>query len=99
MNACKLILEYFYPYFFLKRFFTPTIEAIKKKSNMYVLVLCNGGYDGLGKERTLEMAKAASYMGFKGHKVIDDPRNLDGPVIWPADIVKEHLENYLKEKK
>ena len=66
---------------------------------MYVLVLCNGGYDGLGKERTKEMANAAKFMGFKGHKVIDDSRNKDGPVIWPADIVKEHLEAYLKEKK
>jgi hypothetical protein len=54
-------------------------------------VLCNGGYDGLGKERTIEMAKAAKHMGFKGHKVIDDAKNKDGPVIWPADAVIEHI--------
>ena len=62
-------------------------------------MLCNGGYDGLGKERTIEMAKAAKYMGFKGHKIIDDTKNKDGPVIWPADVVKEHVEAYLEEKK
>jgi N-acetylglucosaminylphosphatidylinositol deacetylase len=82
----------------LIRFFTPTIEAMKEKSNLYILVLCNGGYDGLGKERTVEMARAAKHMGFRGHKVIDDVRNKDGPVIWSADIVQEHIETYLQER-
>ena len=71
---------------------------MKDKCNLYILVLCNGGYDGLGAERTLEMARAAKHMGFRGHKVIDDTRNKDGPVIWPADIVQEHIETHLKER-
>merc|ERR1712086_208148 len=60
-------------------FFTPTIEEMKKKSNLFLLVLTNGGYDGLGKERTEEMAVAAKYMGFTNHKVLDDKRIPDGP--------------------
>lgn len=36
-------------------FFTPTIEAMKKESDLYILVLSNGGYDGLGKIRQKEM--------------------------------------------
>ena len=40
-------------------FFTPTIYALKEKSNLYLLVLSNGGYDGLGKIREKEMEKAA----------------------------------------
>lgn len=40
-------------------FFTPTIRSLKQSCNLYILVLCNGGYDGLGKERTVEMARAA----------------------------------------
>ena len=42
-------------------FFTPTIYAMNKaKSNLYLLVLSNGGYDGLGKIREKEMEKAAA---------------------------------------
>ena len=64
---------------FINRFFTPTIEEMKKKSNLFLLVLTNGGYDGLGKERTEEMAAASKYMGFTNHIVLNDKRIPDGP--------------------
>jgi len=47
------------------RFFTPTIAALKGKCKLYLLVLSNGGYDGLGKIRENEMDLAANYMGFE----------------------------------
>ena len=30
-------------------FFAPAIEYLKQNSNLFLLVLSNGGYDGLGK--------------------------------------------------
>lgn len=55
---------------------------MKKESSLSILVLSNGGYDGLGKVRAKEMDKAASAMGFKECTVIDDPRIPDGPHRW-----------------
>ena len=83
------------------RFFTPTIHAMKETSNLYILVLSNGGYDGLGKIREKEMEKAAKYMGFKGCDVVDDKEIPDGPWKWELDGVvrniKEHIEKKAKE--
>jgi N-acetylglucosaminylphosphatidylinositol deacetylase len=60
-------------------FFTPTVHAMREQSNLHILVLSNGGYDGLGKIREKEMEKAAEYLGFKDFKVVDDKEILDGP--------------------
>merc|ERR1719329_1608409 len=60
-------------------FFTPTIHAMRKTSNLYLLVLSNGGYDGLGKEREKEMCMASKHMGFIDYEVIDDEKIPDGP--------------------
>ena len=50
-------------------FFSPTVLGMQEDrgSNLYLLVISNGGYDGLGLERTREMMHAASHMGFAGH--------------------------------
>ena len=70
MSACK---SYIYLSSNLNcRFFTPTIEAMKQNQNLYILVLSNGGYDGLGKIREKEMEKAANYMGFKDFHIVGD---------------------------
>ena len=45
---------------------------MKRNQNLYILVLSNGNYDGLGKIREKEMEKAAKYMGFKDFHVVDD---------------------------
>lgn len=76
-------------------FFTPTIEALKNTTELHILVLSNGGYDGLGLERTAEMTAAAQYMGFTSHKVVDDERIADGPWPWNATIVAEHVKTYM----
>ena len=76
-------------------FFTPTIEAMKKESDLYILVLSNGGYDGLGKIRQKEMELASKYMGFKSEQIIDDPRIPDGPHLWDTDVVVEIIKNYI----
>jgi hypothetical protein len=38
---------------------------LKGRCKLYLLVLSNGGYDGLGKIRENEMDLAANYMGFE----------------------------------
>ena len=73
---------------------------MRKKSNLYILVLSNGGYDGLGKQREKEMEKAAAELKFKGFKVVDDERLQDGPVNhWQPEHVSEHIEKYIAELK
>ena len=74
---------------------------------MYLLVLSNGGYDGLGKEREKEMYYAAKHMGFIDYEVIDDTMIPDGPgkpgqkphEIWNVEIVKRHIEDYVNNKR
>ena len=78
-------------------FFTPTIKALQETNDLHILVLSNGGYDGLGVERTAEMAAAAQQMGFVTHKVVNDERIPDGPWPWNATIVSEIVEAHLKE--
>lgn len=88
-------------------FFTPTIHAMRESSKLYLLVLSNGGYDGLGKEREKEMCLAAKHMGFVDYEVVDDKLIPDGPgkpgqkpnEIWDVEVVKKHIENYVKDKK
>ena len=88
-------------------FFTPTIHAMGETSKLYLLVLSNGGYDGLGKEREKEMGMAAKHMGFVDYEVVNDPIIPDGPgkpgqkphEIWDIEVVKKHVENYVEDKK
>lgn len=72
------------------RFFTPVITTMRKSNNLYILVISNGGYDGLGKQREKEMEKAAAELKFKGFKVVDDERLQDGPTSnWKPEDVSE----------
>ena len=68
MNACKWT---FFP-LILSRFFTPTIHGMREEANLYLLVLTNGGYDGLGKIREKEQELAAKYQQFKDSRVLND---------------------------
>ena len=43
-------------------FFTPTVMSMREESNLYLLVLSNGNYEGLGKIREKEMQKAAEVL-------------------------------------
>ena len=59
-------------------FFMPTIEALirnYKSEQIFVLCLSNGGYDGLGNIRTLEMFEAMESVGVHSNNiiVIDSP--------------------------
>jgi LmbE family N-acetylglucosaminyl deacetylase len=68
---------------------------MKKESDLYILVLSNGGFDGLGKIRQKEMELASKYMGFKSEQIIDDPRIPDGPHLWDIDVVVELIKNHI----
>ena len=76
-------------------FFTPTIYAMKEWSNLYLLVLSNGGYDGLGKIREREMEAAAKQMGFKGCCVLDKADIPDGPHEWNIEAAIRHIEDHI----
>ena len=80
-------------------FFTPTIYAMKETSNLYLLVLSNGGYDGLGKIREKEMEKAAKQMGFKDYLVVDSAAIPDGPALWDVDAAVKEICLHLKSRK
>jgi hypothetical protein len=64
---------------------------MRETSNLYLLVLSNGGWEGFGKIREKEMEKAAQKLKFKDFKVIDDTRIADGPHEWDVGVVKEHV--------
>jgi N-acetylglucosaminylphosphatidylinositol deacetylase len=80
-------------------FFTPTIYAMKEWSNLYLLVLSNGGYDGLGKIREREMETAAKQMGFKGCCVLDKADIPDGPHEWNVEAAIRHIEDHIDLRK
>ena len=71
---------------------------MKETSNLYILVLSNGGYDGLGKEREIEMQKTAKYMGFKEAVVLDEKRIPDGPWKWDTDVQVEVIDKHIKQR-
>ena len=70
---------------------------MRETSNLYLLVLSNGGWEGLGKIREKEMEKAAKKLKFKDFKVIDDNKIADGPHEWDVGVVKGHVQTHLKE--
>jgi N-acetylglucosaminylphosphatidylinositol deacetylase len=70
---------------------------MREEANLFLLVLSNGGWEGLGKVREKEMEKAARHLGFKDFKVVDDQNIPDGPdVTWDKQIIADHLASYIK---
>ena len=80
-------------------FFTPAIYNMKQTADLYLLVLSNGGYDGLGKIREKEMEKAANQMGFKSFKVLDRADIPDGPWPWDTEAVVKQIDLEVKAYK
>jgi hypothetical protein len=73
-------------------FFSPTVLGMQEErgSNLYLLVISNGGHDGLGLERTREMMHAASHLGFAGHEVFNHLDLQDNPdVDWNIEKIIE----------
>ena len=67
--------------------------------NLYILVLSNGGYDGLGKIREKEMEAAARVQGFKECHVLDHEDLKDGPIYeWKANIISDQIEQYITKQ-
>lgn len=67
---------------------------------MYILVLSNGGFDGLGRVREKEMGQAAKAQGFADWKVLDHLELKDGPCYeWKPQVIAEEIEKHLKERK
>lgn len=78
-------------------FFSPTVIGMQEErgSNLYLMVVSNGGYEGLGLERTREMMHAASHMGFAGHEVFNHVDLADSPEVdWDHDKIIEQIKIY-----
>ena len=75
-------------------FFSPWIRTFLRSSNadrLFVLCLCNGDYDGLGKVREKEIVQAAVCLGMdrENVNVIRDSRLADGPnSVWKLETIR-----------
>jgi N-acetylglucosaminylphosphatidylinositol deacetylase len=75
-------------------FFIPTILSLPNPK--WILCLSNGNYDGLGKQREIELNRACGLLGFDKVTCLDNPALLDGPKgLWSKDdinqVLKEHI--------
>jgi N-acetylglucosaminylphosphatidylinositol deacetylase len=75
-------------------FFIPTILSIPNPK--WILCLSNGNYDGLGKQREIELNRACGLLGFDKVTCLDHPSLPDGPQgLWLKDdinkVLKEHV--------
>jgi hypothetical protein len=69
---------------------------MKQHNDIHILVMSNGGYDGLGKEREKEMKLAAQHQGFKSSKILNDANLPDGPIYnWDENIIVQNIINHL----
>ena len=81
------------------RFFVPSILALKKTNNLYLLCLSTGNFDGLGKVREKELHASAKFLGFQESEVIDDPDLQDGMQShWDTQKVADTVSKYLRTK-
>ena len=80
-------------------FFTPAVRAlVRKGTQLHVLCLSSGDYEGLGSVRSVELRHACASLGIPTERVtvVDDPRLRDGPSsAWPQDAVAQHVARHL----
>ena len=75
-------------------FFVPTIVSLPNPK--WILCLSNGNFDGLGKEREMELHRASELLGFDKIICLDHPALQDGPtVVWSKYDVTRVLKQYL----
>lgn len=76
-------------------FFSPTIcELLGQQQSLHVLCLSNGGFDGLGKTREVELVRAAEVMGISPARnrvtCLDVGHFQDGPKeVWKAADISQ----------
>ncbi len=78
-------------------FFLPLIVAARRLGvKVRLLCLTNGDYDGLGKVRSKEFERVVASLNVESADIMDDPRVMDGPVMWNPKVVGSIVELYLK---
>jgi N-acetylglucosaminylphosphatidylinositol deacetylase len=66
-------------------------------TEVHVLCLSSGNYDGLGATRTRELQAAARVLGVTRAQTIEHAQLQDGPRSpWPAEVVAAHVAAYVK---
>eukprot|EP01080_Neovahlkampfia_damariscottae_P007185 gene7185-11497_t len=79
-------------------FFTPTITSISKYTNLHLLCLSSGNFDGIGETRKKELEKSSTYLNFKSFKIIEDDSLQDGMKNhWKKEIISSEIEKFQKE--
>ena len=74
--------------------------ADSSATEVHVLCLSSGNYDGLGVTRTRELQAAAQVLGVTRAETIEHAQLQDGPRSqWPADIVASHVAAYVQAHK
>lgn len=71
-------------------FFTPLLEGLRGRHNIFLLCLSNGNFSGLGKVRARELVDAAAFFGVLAPNVdvVDHPALRDGmQEQWPPELV------------
>ena len=82
-------------------FFGPTImNILAHKKHLIILCLSNGGADDLATVRKQELNYVVQSLGPRvTSHLIEDDRLKDGmSVEWNPEIVKEHIEDYIKSR-
>jgi N-acetylglucosaminylphosphatidylinositol deacetylase len=79
-------------------FFTPFITSVSSHSNIHLLCLSSGDFDGIGETRKKELEKSTKFLNIKTLKIIEDEMLKDGMKNkWDKEIIVSHIKTFTKE--
>jgi N-acetylglucosaminylphosphatidylinositol deacetylase len=79
-------------------FFTPFITSFSSYSNIHLLCLSSGDFDGIGSTRMKELEKSTNFLKIKTLKIIEDEHLKDGMNNkWDKEIIHSHIKTFTKE--
>ena len=79
-------------------FFIPTITSLSNFTNLHLLCLSSGNFDGIGETRKKEFEKSSKFLNFKTSKVIEDLNLQDGMKNeWKKENILNHIQKFQKE--
>ncbi|CAG9330309.1 unnamed protein product [Blepharisma stoltei] len=80
-------------------FFIPFIVNFRRTNDIYLLCLSNGDADDLGSTREVELAKACTFLGVKGHTIIDNESLKDGMNNrWNTQLIEQIVLKEIRER-
>jgi GlcNAc-PI de-N-acetylase len=82
-------------------FFVPTLLSVPPYS-IHVLCLSNGNFDGLGKQRELELKQALQTFGVSAAiqcEIVSHPQLQDSPTAeWPHDLIRQITTKFAQQR-